>query len=151
MADSWWRKDRAPWARSCAEKTSKRSGSISSSARFAGSSWERVCEAAESNFQCNGWLVESREREASAVASDGDRQRFVEAKSGEVTAEGTWASSRSWHLMCAGKCTAARARCWKPSAAFRRATGRTPGSYCGGLRFVRGGTSGGGVLRYPPN
>src|SRR5712692_2255524 len=35
-------------------------------------------------------------------------------------AEEPWASNRSWRLMCAGKCTGARARCWRRSAAFQR-------------------------------
>src|SRR5229473_2521570 len=33
-----------------------------------------------------------------------------------IGVEERWASNRSWRLMCAGKCTAARAKCWRRSA-----------------------------------
>ncbi len=49
----------ARWASSCAEKTSERSGSISSSAQYAGSSWVRACGPPDGHFRGNGWLAET--------------------------------------------------------------------------------------------
>jgi len=51
--------------------------------------------------------------------------------------------------MFAGKCIAGRAKCWRPSAACPRWTGRKPQSFCGGRIFVRGLLNGWRTSRWP--